>query len=321
MEAITEVVLLTGSLLVMAFASRFVLKYSLDIANATKIGEMAFGFIVLSLLTNLPEFTLAANGIITGSQNVSIGNLVGGNVYNTTFSIGLMAIIATVAIRKEALKQMSKMLFYVAGISLLVIIADWPLKILGAMLIVFYAWFIWTSVKGKLKLRESGKGKRKQKLKKMWVVGLLISMVVVMASASVAVRSAINLAEIFGMSQLIIGSSIFAVATNLPELMIVIRSALSRHTNLGIGSVLGSNLTGITLILGSVFLLSPSVVLDFSAYSTVAVYLLGVSLLLWIFVGRERLERPEGVLLVSLYIAFLLLSFGVTLGKLTIPIF
>ncbi|MBI2084373.1 MAG: sodium:calcium antiporter [Candidatus Aenigmarchaeota archaeon] len=317
---VTDIALLIGSLVVVALSSRFVLNYSLNIANATRLGEMVFGFIVLSLMTNLPEFTLAGTAVLTGSPNVSIGNLVGGNVYNIAFSIGLMAIITTISIRKEALRQMSKLLFFVAGFTLLVIIANWPFKILGAFLIVFYAWFIWTSIKGKLKLRGNKKGGRKSKFKTAWIFGLVVSMAAVIASASIAVNSAIKLSEAFGISQLLIGSSIFAIATNLPELMIAIRSASTRHTGLGLGSVLGSNLTGITLVMGLVFLLSPTISLDYNAYSTAAVYLLGLSLLLWFLIGRGKLERPEGILLVSLYVIFILVSFGFSLAHLTIPL-
>lgn len=311
-------VILLSSLIALAYASKFMLKYSIEIANATRLGELVFGFIILSLLTNLPELSLAVTSVITGNENISIGNLVGGSVYNITFVIGLMALIVVIKIKKESLKELSKLLFFVAAIPLLVIIADIPIRIFGGLLVLFYVWFVWISTKGKWNLKELRTKRFRERLKINDVFGFFTSTAFVLGTAIIAVKSAANISNMLGIAQTVIGASIVGVSTNLPELTIAVRSAFSRHENLGIGNVLGSNLTGVALILGLIFILSPTIALDITEYAIIALYLVGSSLLLWIFVGRGKIEKMEGILLIILFIIFILVNFGFSFEQLKI---
>jgi cation:H+ antiporter len=141
----------------------------------------------------------------------------------------------------------------------------------------------------------------------LFTAGIILTMI----SSKFVVDSASNIASMFGIAGSIIGATIIAVGTSLPELSTSLNAVRENHLRLGLGNTIGSCLTNLTLVLGFILLVSPYSI-NMDVYSTLLVFVLISTILLWIFLGgygRKKLERIEGVILLIVFVIFLIMIY------------
>lgn len=298
--------ILVAALLVLAKSSQVAENSAVRISRITGLGQLAVGFIIIAVVTNLPELSIAVSSLISEKVNISLGNVFGANIADLLLVGGIISLIGIKKVTQKAFKELSMILFLTSTVSLLLLSRFYSPKLVGGILLLTFICFIYYSFKKRVTVDEIKK--RGKKFKLSMIFTFLVALFFVIYSSRWVVSSASNFANFFGISEAIIGATIVSIGSTLPELSISLQAVRQKHFNLALGTIIGACLVTPTLVLGLVLLLNP-VSVDFSAYSVIIGFFIISALITWIFIGRGKLELPEGILLLSLYILFLVSVF------------
>jgi len=310
MHVFTETLTFLASISILSLASQLVVRSALKLARITRLGEVVIGFLMIALATSLPELSVAISSVTSGNIGITIGDLLGSNVTNVCLIIALMSILGSngyIKIRRKEIKSLSSMLFLSSLIPIVLLGLREASGLVGAILIFLYFYFCYYSMKRRITLRE-----RKKKKNHIFpaFLSLLIGLAILVISANFVVESAANLSELLGIAQSVLGATIVAFSTSLPELSVMIFALRERRPQLSLGDTIGSCLTNLMLVLGLVLILSPFS-LNMTVFSTIIFFIFLSSILLWYFIGDGKLNRLEGILLLSVYIFFILTTYGI----------
>jgi len=317
-----EAIIFAISIFILSKASHTVIKSSVKIARITKLGELVVGFLILSLATVLPELIISTTAVISGNFGIAIGNILGSNITCLLLIAGVTSFIRPVNITERTLAKLSEIMFLSSLILLLLVALTYLSKVVGFVLIILFFVFSAYSLKkkitlGDIRLEEPLKIIPRLKISSSLlksILFLIAGMIIVSASAWFAVNSASNIASDLRIDQSFIGATIMAVGASLPELSVAITAQKERRLGLGLGNTIGSGLTRLTLVLGIVLLIAPFSI-NIHLFNTLVAFVLLSSLLLWFFLGslgRKKLDRMEGTILLVIYVIFLILSFSVS---------
>lgn len=274
-----------------------------SIARKAGVSEFVIGLTIVGFGTSCPELVVSLTGAWEGNADVAVGNVLGSNIFNVLFILGLTALFCPVSMtadnRKRDIPETLLVTMLFLGFGMVNGLSRWE----GALFFLLFALYIFASFRrGKPSEEEE---KVLSKPRKLWLSILLVlaGLAGLIFGGNLFVDSATALARMLGVSDKFIAVTILAGGTSLPELATSLVAALKGRDQLALGNILGSNVFNILLILGSSALITP---LSFASvtYVDALVLLLSVALLLlWAYTGRrERIDRWEG--------AFMLLLFG-----------
>lgn len=309
MEIFTEALTFFSSVALLALASQLVIKNAAKLAKITGLGEVVVGFILLSVSTSMPEISVAIFSVLTKNVGITIGDLLGANVVNICLVIALGILISKkpIRIKKEEITNLSLLLFFASLIPLTLIFIGELGFLVGTFLLIFFFVFCLFSVKRRIGLRE--KNERKNGLAKP-LIWLLFGLFFLIYSAMFVVNSASVISELTGIHQSVIGASIVALSTTLPELSVCLTAIKEGHPHLTLGDTIGSCVTNISLILGLVLILSEFRV-SIATFSIMALFASFSSLVLWQFMRNRILSRKEGLILLLIFLIYMLSIYGV----------
>jgi len=301
------------SLLLIGVLSDRIIRYVLVISKGLGLSEMAAGFVLLSVVTSLPELSVSALAAISGEGGLSVGNVLGSNVANLTIIIGLAVFFSKtmVSLKGESHKELVQFLFISSIIPLFIVQRGTLSPVLGLVLLILFGYF------SLVVSRKTGKIESLEKVKKgdFALAGLkfLASVVLVIILSKLAVDSAIDIADSAGLATSIIGATVIGLGTSLPELATTIQALKKRLFGMALGNIFGSCITNVTLILGVSSLLSFSEV-NVLAVENIMFYVLLSSLTMWYLVSvNERVSRKAALVLCIIYILFVLQQVGIHL--------
>jgi len=298
-------VLMAVSLAVLAVASHFAIKSIEELIELTGLGEASAGFVILSVMTSIPEMTVAVFSILQGTIGITVGDILGSNVANVGLVIGIMAIIGPLeACCTDLLTEMVDILFFSSLIPILLVVFQVLSPLVGATLFGVFVFSVYRMTKGRSPASDD---KRRMTTsardKKSVIAKTVFGIAVVILAARFAVSSASEIATILGVPSILIGAKIVAVGTSLPELALDVTALRRGRPRLAIGDAIGSNLTNLTLVLGLVLLTSPFAV-DFTIFAETLPFLLITTLLLWRFLTKGGISKVGGIVLVISYVLF-----------------
>lgn len=317
MELVINFIIFFASLAVLVKSAQLVTDNSVKIARITGLGEVVIGFILLSIGSNLPEVGIAISSVISENVEITLGNIFGSNVASICLVIGSMSLLGvSIRIYKRTMKELSIILFIVSSIPIILLAGIYFSRILGLVLIFVFLAFCWYSVKKRMTLQNKFKkrAKKREKFKFSIVFFLCLGIILVLVSSKFVVDSAAEISSIIGISGAVIGATIISIGSTLPELSIGITAVRKGYIGLALGGVVGSSLTTVTIVLGLVILISP-VMIDLTIFSTLIGFMVFSCILLWIFFGRGKLGRTEGIILFLFYALFLLTTFGIQIFR------
>jgi cation:H+ antiporter len=289
-------------------------------ASARLLGVPALlvGMVVVGFGTSAPELTVSAVSSLRGNSSIALGNAWGSNICNIALILGVAAAIRPLAIRREALRFDLPILF---GTTILAwyLLSDDTLSRADAVVLLaaFAAWLVSSCVLSLRKKRadaveEDAPGAGLSgRMAAFWTVAGLVVLVV---SSRVLVWGAVELAQALGVSDLVIGLTVVAVGTSLPELASSVAAARKGEDDLAVGNVIGSNLFNTLAVVGLAGAIRPMDAIAPAVYERDvpwAFCLTGILLLVLPFpcvcvkAGERRIERPGGLLLLVLYAAYL----------------
>lgn len=293
---------------------------ALAAAHRLGISPLLSGLIIVGFGTSAPELVVSIEAALSERPDIAIGNVVGSNIGNSMLILGICALITPLAVKPLVL-QRDGVTVVAASVLFLVLVGGNALErsdaaIFLLALAAYLLWAYWTERSGAVPSAEMhiAEGKEVTALPKttLWIVmAVVLGLGLLIVGSQVLLKGAVGIAESLGVSEAVIGLTLVAVGTSLPELSISVIAAFRRHADVAIGNILGSNIFNLLGILGISALLQPlpvhARILQFDQW-----VMLGTSLILlfFLYTGR-RLSRFEGGLLLLGYGAYIALSFTV----------
>lgn len=294
---------LTLSLLLLAYSAKVLVDSASRVGDRLRIGQFAIGFLLLSVITSLPEMLVAIFSVNEGVVGITLGDIFGSNVVNISFVTGLTLLIGRKKVTSVPLRDLAGVLYFSSLIPIILSIFKVWSRIAGLILIAFFVLFSYLSIiKGQ---RLASSEKSSVKLRRDIII-IAMGAVGIVVGARLAVDTAASLADLLGVTQLAIGAKIVSVGTSLPELVVALQAARLGRYQMSLGTSVGSNLTNMTLILGTVFLLAP-IQVNVQSLQLATTFVLIVTSTFWYFISRGTLGRIEGSILLAQYSLFLLI--------------
>ena len=315
MTLMTFVYLIAGLVLLVAGAEVLV-RGAAKLAAQFGIPPLIIGLTVVAFGTSAPETAVSVQAALDGSGDLAIGNVVGSNIANVLFILGLTALIAPLIVSRQLIRLDVPIMI---GASLLTFALAWDgslSKLDGAILfagIVAYTAFLIISSRKQKSLEDDEFSKEfglDEPVKPYaWAINLgliIVGLVLLVSGSNFLVEGAVTLARTLGISELVIGLTVVAVGTSLPELATSVLAAIKGERDIAVGNIVGSNIFNLLCVLGLASLVSPAAIpvaanalaFDFPVMIAVAVACLPI------FFAGYRINRWEGLLFLAYYVAY-----------------
>ena len=297
--------LILGFVLLIKGADFFV-EGSSAVARKLHIPAMVIGMTIVAMGTSLPECAVSVTASITGSNELAVSNVVGSNIFNLMVVCGACALWTPMAVSQSTLKQ--ELPFSIAMGLILLILGYSGMEISradGLIFIVIFVCFLMWMVRA-AKVNPVQQEEEEAKMLSGWkcVLYILLGGAAIMWGGDLVVDSASAIAANFGLSQNLIGLTIVAMGTSLPELVTSVVASRKGEVDMALGNVLGSNVFNILMVLGAAAAISP---ITFVQENMMDIILLtGMSLIVWVFAWtKKQVRRSEGIIMLLVYAAYM----------------
>ena len=302
--------ILVGIVLVLWGADRLT-DGAVAVAEKLKMPQIVIGLTIVAMGTSMPEFCVSLVSALKGTTDLAVGNIVGSNIFNTLLIVGVSAWVAPMTILKSTVRKDIPFALF-ASVILLVMCLDGNISRLDAgILFVLFLVFMYVTLKGAKTKDDDTTAKTdsiedNKKPMPTWlsIVWIIVGLACLIGGSNLFVEGATKVAEHIGVSEAVIGLTIVAGGTSLPELATSVVSARKGNSGIAIGNVLGSNVFNILAILGVTGVITPMhlqgiTMLDLSmmVFST---------LLVWLFsFTKYKIARWEGIVLTIVFIGYM----------------
>lgn len=297
------------------------------VAKRLGIPPLVVGITVIGFGTSAPEIMVASIAALDGSPALAIGNAIGSNITNITLVLGVAAIIAPLNVHSRILKKELPILFLATLLATLLIMDNYLDRLDGTILVVsLVVLMVWITRQALLNRDKEADILQEEYAQEIpdempmpkAVFWLISSLILLTISSKLLVFGAVNIATAFGLSELVIGLTIIAIGTSLPELAASISGALKGEHDLAIGNVVGSNLFNTLIVLGIPGIIAPSTLDSGVMQRDIPIlFVLTIALIVLangIF-GRRRINRIEGFLLTCSFLAYQALIYFTVIQK------
>lgn len=307
MNIILQFVLLAvGFALLMKGADWFVDGAS-KVADKFGIPHLVIGLTIVAFGTSAPEAAVSISAALKGSVELAISNVVGSNIMNVLLILGLSSVIYPLAVKKTTIRFDIPYVFFASVLLLVFGVLDGTIGridglIFWGLLIIYIIYMIRLTQKSQVSDEDFEPAGESDKVWKLLLL-ILVGGVMIVAGSNVTVDAASNIATEFGMDERLIGLTIVAFGTSLPELVTSCIAAKKKETDIAVGNIVGSNLFNILFVLGSSAVITPIAYKSEFVFDSIVAVL--VMVVLWLFVFRkQKLSRIGGVLMLVMYAVY-----------------
>lgn len=321
-----NLLIILASLIVLDQTSRFAISNAIKVSNIARLGRTAVGFSLLAFSTSLPELSVALIASSTGEPAVSVGNVLGSNIVNICLVVGLATFLISLrrqhsantipSFDKEEFGGLYFGLFVASIVPLTMVFLVQASWLVGLILIFIFAFGMYQMSKIRIPNEQGTSVSEGEKKKlKRYILSTFLGVVGIVLSAYFLVESAVFVAEFVGVPPTLVGATVVAFGTSLPELTLDLRAFLKGHSALAYGDIVGSSFVNMTLILG-VTLLAPALfgtalAINVLLFQDLVIFSLITNLFFWYFLSMGRLSWKEGAAFLFIYALFLASTFGV----------
>lgn len=314
-----SILVLLSSFVLLAIGANYLITGAASLAKKLGISSLIIGLTIISLGTTTPETVVSLMAAIRGNPNIAAGNAIGSNIANIGLIVGLTAMIIPLRIRSHILRREFPILFLVM-LATGILMLDGTLSRTEGVMLIFglvsvVLWLIYQSLKKArttpILQTEYEKELRAKISKPKAILQLAIGIILLPVSSHLIVESGTYIARFFHISDFVIGVTIFALGTSLPELATTLTGAKKKEYDIVIGNIIGANICNLLSVLAVAAIINPITLQKTTVYRDFAIMFF-LSALLYFFafgIGKKRGEiitRLEGACLVGLYIAFLI---------------
>ncbi len=281
------------------------------VAKKLHVPGLIIGMTIVAMGTSLPELSVSVTASIAGSNQLAIGNVVGSNIFNLMVVLGSCALFSVLEVGDATIKRDFPFSVICAILLMVLGLAGFSLgHVDGAILLVLFILFIITMIRSGMKSRNEISMEVLDDSEIVdiptWlcIIYIIGGAVAIKFGGDWVVDSCTTLALAFGMSETLVGLTIVALGTSLPELVTSIVAARKNELDMAIGNVVGSNVFNILMILGVAAAISPITFMTVNAID-IAI-LVAFSIIVWLMCYKKRcLARPQGIVMLALYIAYI----------------
>ncbi len=307
--------LILGFVLLIAGAD-YLVKGSSSIAKILKVSDLIIGLTIVSIGTSAPELSVNVAASLSNSPGMAFGNIAGSNIFNILAITGIAAMLRPINLKLSLLKieipfavLASLVLIFVAGDLFIDKSPGLISRSDGMLLLLFFAIFIYyiflSAKKGDINESEAVEHGMKRYSVTISVLMIAGGLAALIYGGGLLVKSASSIAAKLGMNETLIGLTIVAIGTSLPELATSVVAALRGNSDIAIGNVVGSNILNIFFILGVSGIIKPLPISAESIPDAIIVTLSTLAVLLFAYIGKERrIGRIEGLILLLFYVVY-----------------
>ena len=315
-------VLIVLALFLVSFGADILVKHASFLAVRAGISPLIVGLTIVGFGTSSPELGASLTATLAGFDDISVGNVIGSNIFNIAFILAVTAIISPVVVELSAIRTD---IYFAIGAALVPFASllsggmiSWPTGVLLLLILAAYLWIAFRRSKhvpqseeekiavelaGTFELPAQNSAQQHSLLPHIgWIV---LSLGLLIYGSKLFVDNAVSLARMLGVSELVIGLTIVSVGTSLPELITSVVAALRRNTDIAVGNLLGSNIFNSFCILGACAVTRPQRVTPQSIWVDAPVMLLVTLALLPMVKTGGIISRSEGIVLLLVYLGYL----------------
>ena len=316
---LSVVIFLVGLIVLSWSADRFVYGAS-ALAKNIGISPMMIGLTIVAMGSSAPEIVVSAMASANGNMNTAVGNALGSNITNIALVLGITALVKPLVVASTTLKRELPALLVITLIAIAFLfdgeLASYEGLILMGLFVFVLAMMAWLSLqvdKEDPLVAETADEIPSNVSTTSALIWVGVGLVLLPLSAHFLVDSAVEIARYFGISDLVIGLTIIAFGTSLPELAASIAGVLTGEDDLALGNIIGSNIFNLLAVLGMLGLISPGL-LDPDVFNRDMWVMLGLTLLLFLFsfdlIGKRIISRTNGALFLASFIGYQIWLFG-----------
>ena len=317
MEMVLNIILLVAGFVALVKGADLFVDGSSSIAAIFKVPSVIIGLTIVALGTSAPELAVSTSAALKGSNEIALSNVVGSNIFNLLMVLGVCAVIKPLPITKVIKKRdfplsivVTAALFGVLALQMIGKVDFGAVKmsdnvsevnrIIGISLLVLFIIYIVILIISAIKNKTEGEPTKTMSPLKS-ILFIIIGLALIIAGGQFVVNSAKYIAAAFGMSETLIGLTVVAFGTSLPELVTSIVASRKGENELAVGNVVGSNIFNMMFILGISAALHP-ITVNFACMTDFAI-LIVASIMVFIFALRNKINRVEGIVMILFYIA------------------
>lgn len=304
--------LIVGLVLLTWSADKFI-DGAAAVAQLLGMSPLLVGILIVGFGTSAPEMLVSAIAALQGEPDLALGNALGSNIANIGLIVGITAILAPITVHSRVVSQEMPLMLVATGLGVLALTNDWlgrgdALLLLGG-LAAYIGFGVWQSIRSPHDSLADEANDSISHEQNGWkaTLALVFGLLVLLASSRLLVWSATEIAMALGISELIIGLTVVALGTSLPELAASIASVRKQQHDMAVGNVIGSNVFNILGVVGIAGLIHPSAVAaDALGRDALVMVLLSgaLAVLCYRAVGRGAIQRWHGALLVAAYVGY-----------------
>lgn len=304
MEVMMQLGLLAVGFVLLVKGADWFVEGASKVAEKFGIPQLVIGLTIVAIGTSLPEAAVSVSAALKGSAEITIGNILGSNILNVLLILGITAVIKPIAVQKSTVRYEIPFVILVSALLFGIGYADNTVgrsegMILWGLMFCYLGYLLEMSKKGVPLLEENPREDKPMPVWKMLVL-IVLGGVMIVAGSDVAVDAATELARIFGMSERLIGLTIVAFGTSLPELVTSVTAAIKGKADIAVGNIVGSNIFNILFVVGTSALITP--VAYAPAFLMDSVVCIAAAVLLWLCVFKNKqLGRAGGVIMLLGY--------------------
>lgn len=302
-----EIVWLLLSLVILYFGAEGLVTGAASMAKRAGISPLVIGLTIVSIGTSAPELLVSVKAALNGQSALSIGNVLGSNFFNVGIILGLSAVIYPLAVKRQLLKLDVPVMIFASLLFFLLFLDSEISRIEGIIFILFLIiYFTYMFVTSRKNTATHPEEEEEIRLSKHWAFDILFigaGLAALVFGSDMLVENAVIIAGRLGMSEAMIGLTIVAAGTSMPELATSVVAAIKKRSDIAIGNVVGSNIFNILLILGVTGVIQPISTFDINYVDSL--FNIGIGVLLWVFMKKStRITRAQGVLFLVFYLIY-----------------
>ena len=287
------------------------------IAKNFGVSPLIIGLTVVGIGTSAPEILISVIAAYQGNPALAVGNALGSNITNIALVLGITAIVMPMTVKSETLRREYPIMFGIMLLSLLLVWDQHLGQIDGLILISgLFVMLFWMIRQGRKNKTDPMEAEFEQEIPEIptrkAILWFVIGLVLLIISSRGLVWGSVNIAQAAGISDLVIGLTIVAIGTSLPELAASITSVLKKEHDIAIGNIIGSNMFNLLVVFGIPGLITPHI-LDPAILQRDFPFMIGLSVALFLmafgFKGEGRINRYEGTLLLAGYTSYMVVLY------------
>lgn len=307
MNIITALIILVIGFFLLIKGADFFVEGSSSVAKLLRVPSIIIGLTIVAMGTSLPECAVSVTASLSGNNALAVSNVIGSNIFNLLVVCGFCALFTPLAVQKDTIKRDIP---FSLICTIVMLILGWIGMSLGhldgVIFLVIFAGFIIMMVRSALNARSEAQDGDEIEVLPVWkcIVFIIGGAIAIKYGGDFVVDGASFIASAMGLSQNLIGLTIVALGTSLPELVTSIVAAKKDEVDMAVGNVIGSNVFNILFVLGIAATISP-VAFIFENVIDIIV-LIAVTLIIWFFAwSKNEINRKEGVAMLALYVIYM----------------